>query len=178
VAFHHHEVVGAAMAKERLTALRFPSAVVSDVSELVALHLRFHGYGEGEWTDSAVRRYVRDAGHLLTRLHVLTRADCTTRNMAKAQRLERSYDDLERRIAVLSVQEELDKIRPDLNGNEIMEILGVPQGPIVGKAYRYLLELRVEHGPLGRGRAVHELLGWAAGEGLGVPGSPPETGGD
>jgi poly(A) polymerase len=98
--------------------------------------------------------------------------------MAKAQRLERSYDDLERRIAVLSVQEELDKIRPDLNGNEIMEILGVPQGPIVGKAYRYLLELRVEHGPLGRGRAVHELLGWAAGEGLGVPGSPPETGGD
>jgi poly(A) polymerase len=177
VAFHHHEVVGAAMARERLTALRFPSAVVSDTSELVALHLRFHGYGEGEWTDSAVRRYVRDAGHLLTRLHVLTRADCTTRNKAKAQRLERAYDDLEKRIAVLSVQEKLDKIRPDLNGTEIMEILGVPQGPIVGKAYRYLLELRMEHGPLGRGRAVHELLGWAAVEGLEVPG-PPETGGD
>jgi poly(A) polymerase len=178
VAFHHHEVVGAAMARERLTALRFPSAVVSDVSELVALHLRFHGYGEGEWTDSAVRRYVRDAGHLLTRLHVLTRADCTTRNKAKAQRLERAYDDLENRIAVLSAQEELDKIRPDLNGTEIMEILRVPQGPIVGKASRYLLELRMEHGPLGRGRAVQELLGWAAGEGLDVPGPPADTGGD
>jgi len=177
VAFHHHEVVGAAMAKERLTALRFPSAVVSDVSELVALHLRFHGYGEGEWTDSAVRRYVRDAGHLLTRLHVLTRADCTTRNKAKALRLERSYDDLEQRIAALSVQEELDRIRPDLNGNEIMDILRVPQGPIVGRAYTYLLELRMEHGPLGRERAVQELLDWAAGEGLDVPEPPEETGG-
>jgi poly(A) polymerase len=178
VAFHHHEVVGAAMAAERLTALRFPAAVVSDVSELVALHLRFHGYGEGEWTDSAVRRYVRDAGHLLTRLHVLTRADCTTRNKAKAERLERAYDDLEKRIAALSVQEELDKIRPDLNGTEIMEILGLRPGPIVGKAYRYLLELRMEHGPLGHGRAVQELLGWAAVEGLDVPGPPEETGGD
>jgi poly(A) polymerase len=169
VAFHHHEVVGAAMAKERLTALRFPAAVVADVSKLVEMHLRFHGYGEGEWTDSAVRRYVRDAGHLLTRLHVLTRADCTTRNKAKAQRLERAYDDLEKRIAALSVQEELDKLRPDLNGNEIMEILGVPPGPIVGQASRYLLELRVEHGPLGRERAVHELLRWAAEAGLDVP---------
>jgi poly(A) polymerase len=177
VAFHHHEVVGAAMAKERLTALRFPAAVVADVSKLVEMHLRFHGYGEGEWTDSAVRRYVRDAGHLLTRLHVLTRADCTTRNKAKAQRLERAYDDLEKRIAALSVQEELDKLRPDLNGNEIMEILGVPPGPIVGQASRYLLELRVEHGPLGRERAVHELLRWAAEAGLDVP-DPPETGGD
>jgi poly(A) polymerase len=175
VAFHHHEVVGAAMAAERLTALRFPAAVVSDISELVALHLRFHGYGEGEWTDSAVRRYVRDAGHLLTRLHVLTRADCTTRNKAKAARLERAYDDLEKRIAALSVQEELDKIRPDLNGTEIMEILGVPPGPVVGEARRHLLELRIEHGPLGRERAVQELLDWAAAEGT----SPPEeTGGD
>ena len=174
VAFHHHEVVGAVMAAERLTALRFPSAVVSDVSELVALHLRFHGYGEREWTDSAVRRYVRDAGHLLTRLHVLTRADCTTRNTAKAQRLERAYDDLEKRIAVLSVQEELGKIRPDLNGNEIMEILGVPEGPIVGNAIRYLLGLRMDHGPLGRERAIHELLGWAAAEGLDVPEPPSE----
>src|SRR5215469_11971243 len=111
VAFHHHEAVGAAMAAGRLTALRFPAAVVADVSELIALHLRFHGYGEGEWTDAAVRRYVRDAGPLLTRLHVLTRADCTTRNKAKAQRLERAYDDLEKRIAALSKQEELDKIR-------------------------------------------------------------------
>ena len=121
---------------------------------------------------------MRDAGHLLTRLHVLTRADCTTRNKAKAQRLERAYDDLENRIAVLSVQEELGKIRPDLNGTEIMEILGVPQGRIVGEAYAYLLELRMEHGPLGRERAVHELLGWAAGEGLDVPGPPADTGGD
>jgi poly(A) polymerase len=178
VAFHHHEVVGAAMARERLTALRFPAAVVADVSELVALHLRFHGYGEGEWTDSAVRRYVRDAGHLLTRLHVLTRADCTTRNKAKAQRLERAYDDLEKRIAALSVQEELDKIRPDLNGTEIMEILGVAPGPIVGKARQYLLELRMEHGPLGRDRAVQELRRWAGEAGMDVPGPPEETGGD
>jgi poly(A) polymerase len=178
VAFHHHEVVGAAMARERLTALRFPSAVVSDVSKLVALHLRFHGYGEGEWTDSAVRRYVRDAGHLLTRLHVLTRADCTTRNKAKAQRLERAYDDLEQRIAALSVQEELDKIRPDLNGTEIMEVLGVPQSPLVGKAYRYLLELRMEHGPLGHQRAVQELRRWAAAGGLDGPGPPGDAGGD
>jgi poly(A) polymerase len=181
VAFHHHEVVGAAMTAERLTALRFPSAVVSDVSELVALHLRFHGYGEGEWTDSAVRRYVRDAGPLLTRLHVLTRADCTTRNKAKALRLERAYDDLEQRIAALSVQEELDRIRPDLDGNEIMEILRVPQGPVVGRAIRHLLHLRIEHGPLGHDRAVQELLDWAVVEGLdvpGPPGAPGEPGGD
>jgi poly(A) polymerase len=178
VAFHHHEVVGAAMAKERLTALRFPAAVVSDVAELVALHLRFHGYGEGVWTDSAVRRYVRDAGRLLTRLHVLTRADCTTRNKAKAERLERAYGDLEQRIAALSVQEELDKIRPDLNGTEIMQTLRVPQGPLVGKAYRYLMELRMEHGPLGHDRAVQELLDWAAVEGVDVPGPPAGTGGD
>ncbi len=164
------------MARERLTALRFPGAVVADVSELVALHLRFHGYGEGEWTDSAVRRYVRDAGHLLTRLHVLTRADCTTRNKAKAQRLERAYDDLEQRIAALSVQEELDRIRPDLNGTEIMELLGLRQGPLVGEAYRYLLELRMEHGPLGRQRAAQELLRWAGEAGLEVPGPPEETG--
>jgi len=178
VTFHHHEAVGKAMAAERLTALRFPSAVVSDVSELVALHLRFHGYGDGAWTDSAVRRYVHDAGPLLTRLHVLTRADCTTRNKAKAQRLERAYDDLERRIAVLSAQEELDKIRPDLNGDDIMEILGVPQGPTVGKARQHLLELRMEHGPLGRERAIHELLLWAAAEGLDVPEPPSESDGD
>jgi poly(A) polymerase len=177
VAFHHHEVVGAAMARERLTALRFPAAVVADVSELIALHLRFHGYGEGEWTDSAVRRYVRDAGPLLTRLHVLTRADCTTRNKAKSQRLERAYDDLEERIAVLSAQEELDKIRPDLNGNEIMRILGLPPGPLIGEAYRYLLELRLEHGPLGHDRATRELLRWAAEQGLDGPGGPARTDG-
>jgi poly(A) polymerase len=173
VAFHHHEVVGAAMARDRLRALRFPAAVVSDVSELIALHLRFHGYGEGEWTDSAVRRYVRDAGHLLTRLHVLTRADCTTRNARKAQRLERAYDDLEERIAALAAQEELDRIRPDLNGDEVMKILGLTPGPPVGDALRHLYALRLEHGPLGRERAVQELVRWAEAEGLDVPATPP-----
>jgi poly(A) polymerase len=174
VAFHHHEVVGATMAADRLTALRFPAAVVADVSELIALHLRFHGYGEGKWTDSAVRRYVHDAGPLLTRLHVLTRADCTTRNKAKAQRLERSYDELERRIAALSKQEELDKIRPDLNGTEIMQILRQPPGPLIGQARSYLLELRMEYGPLGRERATQELLLWAEAEGVDVPGESAE----
>jgi poly(A) polymerase len=174
VTFHHHEVAGAAMARDRLSALRFPSAVVSDVCELIALHLRFHGYGEAGWTDSAVRHYVRDAGPLLTRLHVLTRADCTTRDKAKALRLERTYDDLERRIKALSTQEELDKIRPDLNGTEIMEVLGIPPGPLVGQAHGFLLELRMEHGPLGHDRAVQELQRWAGAEGLDVPG-PPDT---
>jgi poly(A) polymerase len=172
VAFHHHEVVGAAMARARLKALRFPSSVVADVTTLIALHLRFHGYGPGEWTDSAVRRYVRDAGPLLTRLQVLTRADCTTRNKAKAARLARAQDGLEERIVTLSAEEELKKIRPDLDGNEIMAILGLPPGPEVGRASRYLLELRLEHGPLGTERATHELLRWAEGAGLGAPPAP------
>ncbi len=176
VAFHHHEVVGADLTRARLTALRFPSAVTSDVSELVALHLRFHGYADGEWTDSAVRRYVRDAGPLLSRLHVLTRADCTTRNKGKAKRLERAYDNLERRITVLAAQEELGKIRPDLDGNEIMNTLGIPRGPLVGKAYRFLLELRMEHGPLGSARAAQELRRWAELEGLPAPGGTPGPG--
>ncbi len=171
VAFHHHEVVGAKMARKRLAELRYGKDIVADVSRLVELHLRFHGYGEADWTDSAVRRYVTDAGPLLTRLHALTRADCTTRNKAKALRLERAYDDLEDRIAELAEQEELSKIRPDLDGTEIMRILGLRPGPLVGQAYRYLLELRMEHGPLGRDRAVQELLGWAASAGLDVP--PP-----
>jgi poly(A) polymerase len=170
VAFHLHEVIGAKMTERRLTALRFPNDVISDVSQLVELHLRFHGYGEGEWTDSAVRRYVRDAGPLLTRLHVLTRADCTTRNQAKAARLARAYDGLEQRIAELSEQEELARLRPELDGNEIMRILGVPQGPVVGKAYSYLLELRINQGELGRERVTQLLLDWAAAEGI----SPPE----
>jgi poly(A) polymerase len=174
VTFHHHEVAGAAMARDRLGALRFPSAVVSDVSELVALHLRFHGHGEAGWTDAAVRRYMRDAGPLLTRLHVLTRADCTTRDKVRALHLERAYDDLERRITTLSAQEELDKIRPDLNGTQIMQVLGIPPGPVVGQASRFLLEPRMEHGPLGRDRAVPELLRWAEAKGLDVPG-PPDT---
>jgi poly(A) polymerase len=166
VAFHHHEVVGAKMTRRRLAELRFPKDVIADVSRLVELHLRFHGYGTGEWTDSAVRRYVTDAGPLLSRLHALTRADCTTRNQAKAQRLARSYDDLEERISRLAEQEELAAIRPDLDGNEIMAILGIPPGPLVGRAYAYLLELRMEHGPLGRERAAQELADWAAEAGL------------
>jgi len=173
VAFHLHEMIGATLARQRLTALRFPNDVVRDVSKLVELHLRFHGYGEGEWTDSAVRRYVRDAGPLLTRLHVLTRADCTTRNQAKAQRLARAYDSLEERIAELSEQEELGKIRPELDGHEIMRILGLKPGPLVGKAYDFLLELRITRGEIGREQAIQELLGWAAEEGISPPGPGP-----
>jgi poly(A) polymerase len=180
VAFHHHEAVGEALARTRLRQLRFPAAVVEDVSALVGLHLRFHGYGTGEWTDSAVRRYVRDAGPLLTRLHALTRADCTTRDKAKAARLARAYDDLEIRIAELGQAEELARLRPDLDGNEIMSILGLPPGPVIGRALKYLLELRIEHGPLGREQATQELLRWAAAEGLAGDGAgrePPPDGG-
>src|SRR6185312_13873945 len=169
VAFHHHEVVGAKMARKRLTELRFSKEVVDDVSKLVGLHLRFHGYGDGDWNDSAVRRYVRDAGPLLTRLHALTRADCTTRNARKAARLAATYDALEARIEVLREQEELDKIRPDLDGGEIMRILGLKPGPLVGKARNYLLELRLEHGELGTERATAELLAWAEQEGIAPP---------
>ncbi len=174
VAFHLHEVVGAKMTKRRLIALRFPNDVVRDVSRLVELHLRFHGYGEGEWTDAAVRRYVRDAGPLLSRLHVLTRADCTTRNRAKAVRLARAYDELELRIAELSEQEELARIRPELDGNEIMRILGLAPGPLVGRAYEFLLELRIAQGELGRERVVQELLDWAAAQGIVPPPSEPD----
>jgi poly(A) polymerase len=169
VAFHHHEVVGAAMAWKRLTQLRYSKEIVADVSRLIELHLRFHGYGEGEWTDSAVRRYVTDAGPLLTRLHALTRADCTTRNKAKALRLELAYDSLEARIDELAAREELDNVRPDLDGHEIMAILGVPPGPVVGRAYKYLRELRIEAGPLDHEAAVGELLRWAASAGLPLP---------
>jgi poly(A) polymerase len=174
VAFHLHEVKGAKMTERRLTALRFPNDVIRDVSQLVELHLRFHGYGGGEWTDSAVRRYVRDAGPLLTRLHVLTRADCTTRNRAKAARLARAYDGLEQRIAELSEQEELARLRPELDGNDIMRILGVPPGPVVGKAYTYLLEVRINQGALGRERVTQLLRDWAAAEGISAPEPPDE----
>ena len=160
VSFHHHEVVGARMTKERLKKLRFDHHVVEDVSQLVFLHLRFHGYGDGAWTDSAVRRYVRDAGELLTHLHVLTRADCTTRNRKKAETLASHYDSLENRIIQLMEEEELLKIRPDLDGNAIMQLLAIPAGPLVGRAYDYLLELRIEHGPLGEERATQELHKW------------------
>ena len=175
VAFHHHEMVGAKMASKRLTQLRYRKEIVADVSRLIELHLRFHGYGDGDWTDSAVRRYVTDAGRLLTRLHALTRADCTTRNRAKAQRLAASYDGLEARIAEISAREELDRIRPDLDGNEIMAILGILPGPIVGRASTHLRELRIEAGPLGHEAAVQELLRWAASEGLNVPPSSPQS---
>jgi poly(A) polymerase len=171
VAFYHHDVVGAKLARARLGKLRFPADVIAAAARLIELHLRFHGFGTGEWTDAAVRRYVTDAGPLLTRLHVLTRADCTTRNRAKAERLAGHYDELERRIAVLAEQEELARIRPDLDGNEIMSLLGIPPGPTVGRAYKHLLELRLEHGPLGHDRAVQELLRWAEAEGLAGGGS-------
>jgi poly(A) polymerase len=166
VAFHHHEVVGAKMARSRLRALRFSKDVVNDVAELIHLHLRFHGYGTGEWTDSAVRRYVRDAGDQLNRLHALTRADCTTRNKNKAARLRSAYDALERDIARLAAEEEISKIRPDLDGNDIMRILGIGSGPAVGRAWKYLLDLRMERGPLGSEQAADELLRWARAEGL------------
>ncbi|WP_051753173.1 CCA tRNA nucleotidyltransferase [Streptosporangium amethystogenes] len=161
VSFHHHEVVGAQLARKRMTELKFPKDVVADVSRLVELHLRFHGYGTGEWTDSAVRRYVRDAGHLLERLHKLTRADCTTRNRRKAQALSRTYDQLEERITRLAEEEELGKIRPELDGNEIQEILGVPPGPVVGRAYKFLLDMRLDQGVLGKEAAADALREWA-----------------
>ena len=160
VSFHHHEVVGSRMAKERLKRLRFSNEIVADVSALVFLHLRFHGYGTGEWTDSAVRRYIRDAEHQLTHLHVLTRADCTTRNQRKAESLAKTYDSLEERIDKLMAEEELNKIRPDLDGVEIMQILGIQPSPIVGRAYKYLLDLRMDRGPLGADVAKSELLDW------------------
>ena len=160
VSFHHHEVVGARMAKKRLHDLRFSNEIVNDVAKLVELHLRFHGYGSGQWTDSAVRRYVRDAGDQIVRLHKLTRADSTTRNQKKAEELQRNYDKLEVRIAELSQEEELAKIRPDLNGQEIMQILNLPPGPLVGKAYEYLLEIRIEQGPLSKDAAKANLLTW------------------
>lgn len=162
VSFHHHEIVGAHLTKARLKALRFDKQTVEDVSTLVELHLRFHGYGSGEWSDSAVRRYVRDAGALLNHLHVLTRSDSTTRNQKKALALSNSYDELEARIARLSEEEELASMRPDLDGVQIMAILGIPPSRAVGQAYNYLLELRIENGPLGAEQATKELKKWWA----------------
>ncbi|MBX8687341.1 HDIG domain-containing protein, partial [Mycobacterium sp. 20091114027_K0903767] len=164
VSFHHHEVVGAKMTRKRMRALKYSKQMVDDVSQLVYLHLRFHGYaddkGTGKWTDSAVRRYVTDAGPLLGRLHKLVRADCTTRNKRRAARLQANYDDLENRITELAAKEDLQRVRPDLDGNEIMEILGIPAGPQVGEAWKYLKELRLDHGPLSREQAIDELLKW------------------
>jgi len=162
VSFHHHEVVGAKLAARRLKALRFDAATVRDVARLVELHLRFHGYGGGAWTDAAVRRYVVDAGPLLSRLHRLTRSDSTTRNARRAARLSAAYDDLEARISQLAEQEELAAVRPDLDGNEIMAALGIGPGREVGAAYRHLLELRLDRGPLGKDQALAELHDWWA----------------
>ena len=165
VTFHHHDVVGAKITRKRMKALRFSNDDIDAVSKLVELHLRFHGYGSGEWTDSAVRRYVRDAGDQLERLHILTRADSTTRNRRKAERLRKAYDHLEERIAKLAEQEELAALRPDLDGNQIMEILGIGPGPEVGQAYKFLMELRMDQGPLSEEEAKKALLEWWASHG-------------
>lgn len=162
VSFHHHEIVGAKLTRARMRALRFDKDTIKAVSRLVELHLRFHGYGTGQWTDSAVRRYVTDAGPLLPRLHRLTRADCTTRNVRKAQRLARTYDELERRIEALLQQEELAAVRPELDGNEIAEVLGIRPGPVLGRAYKYLLSVRLDEGPIGKEAARERLLAWWA----------------
>jgi poly(A) polymerase len=169
VSFHHHEVVGARMTKQRMKAMRYPKDVIAEVVELVALHLRFYGYGRGEWTDSAVRRYVTDAGPLLSRLHKLTRSDVTTRNRRKAAQLAADYDALEERIARIAAEEDLARVRPDLDGNAIMELLGVPPGPVVGRAWRHLKDQRLDRGPLDRDEAEAELLRWARAEGIVAP---------
>jgi poly(A) polymerase len=174
VSFHHHEVVGAKMTRKRLRELRYPKHVIEDVANLVFLHLRFHGYGKGEWTDSAVRRYVTDAGPLLERLHKLVRSDSTTRNKRRAAALQRSYDELEERIARIAEEEDLARVRPDLDGNAIMELLGIPPGPLVGRAWRHLKDVRLERGPLDDDEARAELLRWAADEGITAPGTEPE----
>jgi poly(A) polymerase len=172
VTFHHHEVVGARMARERLQALRYPTEIVDDVTKLVQLHLRFHTYRMG-WTDSAVRRYVRDAGGLLTELNELTRSDCTTRNVKKAAALARRMDELEARIAELRAQEELDKLRPALDGHEIMQFLGIEPGPLVGDAREFLLELRLEEGPMDKDEGYRRLDAWAREHGIEPKGEAP-----
>jgi poly(A) polymerase len=166
VTFHHHEVVGARLTKQRMKTLRYPKDETGQVAKLVALHLRFYGYGRGEWNDSAVRRYVTDAGDLLPRLHKLVRSDCTTRNRRKADQLAADYAALEERIARLAAAEDLARVRPDLNGNEIMEVLGISPGPVVGRAWNHLKELRLERGPLGHEEAEAELLRWAREQGV------------
>jgi len=160
VSFHGHDVVGARIIRKRMKALKYDKVTTNDVCRLIELHLRFHGYGKGEWTDSAVRRYVTDAGPLLDRLHMLTRADCTTRNLRKATQLWQSYDELEHRIAALRLQEEIDAIRPDLDGNQIMQILGIKPGRIVGEAYKHMLALRMENGPMSEDEAITALKDW------------------
>ncbi|MCX4096508.1 CCA tRNA nucleotidyltransferase [Nocardia sp. alder85J] len=160
VSFHHHEVVGAKLVRKRMRALKYPKQFTEDVARLVYLHLRFHGYGTGQWTDSAVRRYVTDGAELLPRLHKLVRADCTTRNKRRAAQLQATYDDLEQRITELLAAEDLARVRPDLDGNDIMELLGLEPGPQVGRAWRYLKELRLDRGPLSRDEAEAALREW------------------
>ena len=155
-------MVGAKLAARRLKAMRFDKDTTKAVSRLVELHLRFHGYGGGEWTDSAVRRYITDAGPLLPRLHLVTRSDCTTRNVRKAKSLSRIYDDLEIRIGRLMEQEQLDAVRPELDGNEIAEVLGIAPGPVLGRAYKHMLAVRMDQGPIGREAAVEALKAWWA----------------
>jgi poly(A) polymerase len=162
VSFHHHDMVGAKLAKKRLRALRFDNDTINAVARLIELHLRFFGYTDGAWSDSAVRRYVRDAGDQLERLHILTRADVTTRNRRKADRLGFAYDDLEERIARLAEEEELAAVRPELDGQQIMAALGVRPGPVVGEAYKYLLDVRLDEGPIGPDAARERLLAWWA----------------
>ena len=163
VTFHHHDVVGAKLATKRLRALRFDGDTIKAVARLIELHQRFYGYADASWTDSAVRRYVRDAGDVLERLHILVRADVTTRNRRKAAALDAAYAGLEERIAQLAAQEELDAVRPDLDGEQIMRILGLRPGREVGEAYRFLLELRLDEGPLGPEEAERRLLSWWSG---------------
>lgn len=165
VTFHHHDVVGSRMARKRLKSLRFDGETTDAVATLIELHLRFFGYAEGAWTDAAVRRYVRDAGDLLERLHILTRADVTTRNRRKATRLANAYDDIEKRIADLREQEQLDAMRPELDGNQIQQILGIKPGREVGEAYRYLLDVRLDEGVIGPDAAEQRLREWWAARG-------------
>ena len=172
VSFHHHELVGARMVAKRLRELRFDKETVKAVARLVELHLRFHGYGDGQWTDSAVRRYVTDAGPLLERLHLLTRSDCTTRNARKAARLARTYDGLELRIARLAAEEELAAVRPELDGHEIATVLGIRPGPILGQAYKYLLTVRLDEGPIGKEAAAERLREWWTARQSGLDGDP------
>ncbi|HZE38005.1 MAG TPA: CCA tRNA nucleotidyltransferase [Stackebrandtia sp.] len=166
VTFHHHEVVGARMARKRLRELRFPKEDIAEISHLIALHLRFYGYGRGEWTDSAVRRYVTDAGPSLSRLNKLVRSDVTTRNKRKAARLAADYDALEERVNRIAAEEDLARVRPDLDGNDIMRLLKIPAGPLVGEAWKHLKELRLDRGPLAPEEAEAELLAWARENGV------------
>lgn len=162
VSFHHHDVVGAKLTRKRLRALHFDHHMVEDVSELVNLHLRFHGYVDEPWTDSAVRRYVKDAGHLYERLNRLTRADATTQNRRKAMVFSSAMDEMEDRVRELKKKEDFDAIRPDINGNEIMDLLGLEPGPMIGKAYRHMLDYRLDNGPVDHDVAVAELRRWYA----------------